>query len=211
LSWMVLRGRCRFCRGPISIRYPLVELATGAAFAVVGLTFGGHWGVPGFCALAATFIALVGIEGDGMALPARVAVVGTAVAVALLVAAGAADRRWSHVIGLALGTAVAGTVAVAIGPERPRRGSGSASRAGVEWGAGAALLPAGAALGWLGPWAGAEGLGTAVVVALVAGRSRGRGSSETDGRPRRRVALALALGVVVATVVARATGAGPGT
>jgi leader peptidase (prepilin peptidase)/N-methyltransferase len=33
LSWLLLRGRCRACRAPISIRYPLVELAgAGAAW-----------------------------------------------------------------------------------------------------------------------------------------------------------------------------------
>ena len=30
VSWLVLRGRCRSCRSPISIRSPLVELASGA-------------------------------------------------------------------------------------------------------------------------------------------------------------------------------------
>jgi leader peptidase (prepilin peptidase)/N-methyltransferase len=30
VSWLVLRARCRSCRSPISIRYPLVELASGA-------------------------------------------------------------------------------------------------------------------------------------------------------------------------------------
>ncbi len=34
LSWLVLRGRCRDCRQPISWRYPAVELATGMWFAV---------------------------------------------------------------------------------------------------------------------------------------------------------------------------------
>lgn len=29
VSWLVLRGRCRSCRSPISIRYPMVELASG--------------------------------------------------------------------------------------------------------------------------------------------------------------------------------------
>jgi leader peptidase (prepilin peptidase)/N-methyltransferase len=30
VSWLMLRARCRSCRAPISIRYPLVELASGA-------------------------------------------------------------------------------------------------------------------------------------------------------------------------------------
>jgi len=30
LSWLILRGRCRACRAPISPRYPIVELAAGA-------------------------------------------------------------------------------------------------------------------------------------------------------------------------------------
>lgn len=33
LSFVLLRGRCRYCREPISVQYPLVELATGALFA----------------------------------------------------------------------------------------------------------------------------------------------------------------------------------
>lgn len=35
LSWIALRARCASCRAPISVRYPLVELATGAVFALV--------------------------------------------------------------------------------------------------------------------------------------------------------------------------------
>jgi leader peptidase (prepilin peptidase) / N-methyltransferase len=32
LGWLMLRGRCADCANPISVRYPVVELATGAAF-----------------------------------------------------------------------------------------------------------------------------------------------------------------------------------
>ncbi len=32
VSWLALRGRCRDCRAPISIRYPSVELLTAAVF-----------------------------------------------------------------------------------------------------------------------------------------------------------------------------------
>jgi leader peptidase (prepilin peptidase)/N-methyltransferase len=39
-SWMVLRGRCRTCRSPISAMYPLVELTTAAGFAGGALVYG---------------------------------------------------------------------------------------------------------------------------------------------------------------------------
>lgn len=35
LSWVLLRGRCRSCRAPISVQYPIVEAVTGLAFALV--------------------------------------------------------------------------------------------------------------------------------------------------------------------------------
>lgn len=37
LSWLILRGRCRHCGAPISVRYPLVELMAGVIFAGVPL------------------------------------------------------------------------------------------------------------------------------------------------------------------------------
>ncbi|MGA2036897.1 MAG: prepilin peptidase [Acidimicrobiales bacterium] len=40
VSWILLRGRCRQCHRPISLRYPLVELATGVLFAALALIFG---------------------------------------------------------------------------------------------------------------------------------------------------------------------------
>jgi leader peptidase (prepilin peptidase)/N-methyltransferase len=37
ISWLLLRGHCRDCKQPISLRYPLVELAVGFWFAAVVL------------------------------------------------------------------------------------------------------------------------------------------------------------------------------
>ena len=39
LSWLLLRGRCRSCAARIPARYPLVELALGAAFVATALVF----------------------------------------------------------------------------------------------------------------------------------------------------------------------------
>jgi leader peptidase (prepilin peptidase)/N-methyltransferase len=40
VSYLVLRGRCRACRSPISLRYPFVELLTAAMFAAAWWYYG---------------------------------------------------------------------------------------------------------------------------------------------------------------------------
>src|SRR3954447_16456335 len=40
LSWLLLRGRCRFCRVKISARYPALELLTALVFAAVAVVNG---------------------------------------------------------------------------------------------------------------------------------------------------------------------------
>ena len=39
-SWLVLRAKCRTCRGPISIRYPFVELLTAVVFVLAWWAYG---------------------------------------------------------------------------------------------------------------------------------------------------------------------------
>jgi leader peptidase (prepilin peptidase)/N-methyltransferase len=43
LGWILLGGRCRGCREPISIQYPLVELATGLIWAGMAWQHGASW------------------------------------------------------------------------------------------------------------------------------------------------------------------------
>src|SRR5215469_6658863 len=42
VTWLVLRGRCKNCGAPVSVRYFLVELLTGVAFLGSWLKFGSH-------------------------------------------------------------------------------------------------------------------------------------------------------------------------
>lgn len=69
VSWLLLRGRCASCRTKISMRYPLVELATGLLSAWVAWHFG--FGAPAACGLLITWalIALTGIDIDHQLLP----------------------------------------------------------------------------------------------------------------------------------------------
>jgi leader peptidase (prepilin peptidase)/N-methyltransferase len=69
VSWLLLRGRCAACKTKISVRYPLVELATALLSGWVAWHFG--FGVSAACALLVTWalIALAGIDIDHQLLP----------------------------------------------------------------------------------------------------------------------------------------------
>jgi leader peptidase (prepilin peptidase) / N-methyltransferase len=69
LSWLMLKGRCSQCKNPISIRYPLVELATGLLSLLVAWHFG--FGTQAFAAVFLTWVlvALTCIDLDKMLLP----------------------------------------------------------------------------------------------------------------------------------------------
>ncbi|MFL0252265.1 prepilin peptidase [Clostridium neuense] len=40
ISWVVLKGKCRFCKSQISCRYPLVEFMCGTVFLLIYLKYG---------------------------------------------------------------------------------------------------------------------------------------------------------------------------
>ena len=81
VSWLVLRGRCRGCRAPISARYPAVEALTAALF---GLTFwlggGLSLALPFDLAFVSAIVALVFIDAEHMLLPNVITYPGAAVA-----------------------------------------------------------------------------------------------------------------------------------
>nr|WP_314540415.1 A24 family peptidase [uncultured Massilia sp.] len=69
VSWLVLRGKCKACKAPISVRYPLVELVTGALSALLVWQLGS--GPMGLAALpfAWLLIAMTLIDYDTKTLP----------------------------------------------------------------------------------------------------------------------------------------------
>jgi len=62
LSWLALGGRCRYCKTRISLQYPLVELLTAIASAVVVWQFGAAWQALAALFFTWTLIALAGID-----------------------------------------------------------------------------------------------------------------------------------------------------
>ncbi len=71
LSWLALRGRCRSCGAPISVRYPAVELLTALAFAAVALVRGVDEGLARELPFVAGVIAVGAIDLDHKIIPNR--------------------------------------------------------------------------------------------------------------------------------------------
>jgi leader peptidase (prepilin peptidase)/N-methyltransferase len=101
LSWLILRGRCRDCAAPISVRYPVVEALTAVLFVSVAAAFNPFVGDPSvprlvadviilvaYLYLMAISVALTAIDLDLHRLPNAIVLPGYAVGVVLLGVAG---------------------------------------------------------------------------------------------------------------------------
>ena len=69
VSYLFLRGKCSVCGVPISLRYPLVEIATGALFFYCGWKWGATPTALVWSGFAASVLALALIDWDTTLLP----------------------------------------------------------------------------------------------------------------------------------------------
>lgn len=69
LGWIMLGGKCRDCKEPISWRYPAIELLTALIFVLVYWQIGFTPYLPVALAFAATMTALIFIDAEHMILP----------------------------------------------------------------------------------------------------------------------------------------------
>lgn len=69
LGWLLLRGKCRDCGAPISIRYPVVELGTAILFLVVWRAFPHDWTIVFPLYYAATLLAITLTDFDLQLIP----------------------------------------------------------------------------------------------------------------------------------------------
>jgi len=69
VSWLALRGRCRYCKTQISWQYPLVELLTALASAAIAWKFGFGWPLAAGLVFTWVLIAASGIDVRTQLLP----------------------------------------------------------------------------------------------------------------------------------------------
>lgn len=82
LSWASLGGKCRYCKAPISPRYPIIEMISGLAYAAIALlfplsSFGA--GVIGLCLLFTILLAASVIDFETYTIPDELTLPGTAI------------------------------------------------------------------------------------------------------------------------------------
>ena len=155
LSWVLQRARCRWCKAPISVRYPLVELLTGILFLLAYLaTPDGELGLLliAWLVLAGLVVATF-VDFDRFEIPDEVSIGGMFAAPILSVLVPQLHRD----------TALA--QALTDGPGVDRLGALVASLAGLAVGGGVLI-----AIGWIGKAVyGRDAMGFGDVKLLAAG------------------------------------------
>ena len=114
VSWLLLRGRCRDCSEPISVRYPLVEAGLGSLFAATYLIVGDDpwWRLALGLVLCFVLVTITLTDLDLRVIPNKVVLAGALTAVAL-VAIGDADELPEHAIAAAAAGGALFLVAIA--------------------------------------------------------------------------------------------------
>lgn len=171
LSWVLLRGRCRDCGQPFSIRYAIVETTTAVLFAAAPLVLGVSWSLVAYWWFLGVGIVLVLTDLDHQRIPNRILYPGIVVGSVLLSVGAVADGDVTS-LPRALGGAVGYFTALLVLALLARGGLGFGDvklavllgmfTAYVSWG----TLFAAAALAIL--------IGGLVAVGLLVARKRGR-------------------------------------
>lgn len=78
VSWLLLGGRCRTCGGPISARYPMLELTNGVLWALVFLRARQWPELLGGVFFASACLALAAIDLEFQILPDKITLTGLA-------------------------------------------------------------------------------------------------------------------------------------
>jgi leader peptidase (prepilin peptidase) / N-methyltransferase len=105
LGYVLLGGKCRRCRRPISVRYPLVEMITAVAFVLQAWVFGGDpWLLFSRLVFTGILIVLFGTDFDTQRLPDALTLPG--IAIGLAGSLWLPPGIWDSLVGVALGAGI---------------------------------------------------------------------------------------------------------
>jgi leader peptidase (prepilin peptidase)/N-methyltransferase len=143
LGWLLLRGKCRHCKTPISPRYPIIEALTAIIFVIVYNRFGLSIQTIGYSLLMCWLLALTLIDLDTMTLPNPLTQSGLVLGLAFQFVAGYLDTNHAiaggrdyliqGILGMVVGIWLYDTIAVvgSIMMGRLAQGGGDAKLMGM--------------------------------------------------------------------------------
>lgn len=105
VSWLTLKGRCRYCGERISWRYPAVELLTALLFGAVYWRFGMAWVTLPMMALTALLIVITFIDIDHAIIPNGLVLFGLVPGILTTVLSLTGNPWWDGFAGIAAGAA----------------------------------------------------------------------------------------------------------
>lgn len=76
ISYLFLRGRCRYCKDKISVRYPVVEAINAFLYVSLLWRYGPGWDFLLYCVLVSSLIVITFIDLDYQIIPDRITLVG---------------------------------------------------------------------------------------------------------------------------------------
>lgn len=102
LSYIILKGRCRFCSAKISIRYPIIEILTATFLLLLFLKYGATLDYLRFAFFVCVLIVISAIDIEHLVIPNRVIVPAIAVGILFSIIMGFKTLLESF-IGIAVG------------------------------------------------------------------------------------------------------------
>lgn len=76
LSWLILKGKCRYCGVKLSRMYPAIEIVTALLFVAVFWRFGWVWATPVYMAFAAAMVLVTFVDFIDWTIPDEVTLPG---------------------------------------------------------------------------------------------------------------------------------------
>jgi leader peptidase (prepilin peptidase)/N-methyltransferase len=104
LSWLILWGKCRNCKEPISPRYMVVELLTGALFLTCYLHFGPTLATLKCAVFGFLLLGLVFTDAETKLLPDALTLPGLAIGIGFSLIVPVNDLAWRIIPGLVSST-----------------------------------------------------------------------------------------------------------
>lgn len=103
LSWLLCRGRCRYCGEPISVQYPIIESLNAILYVLLYIRYGLSMELIFFCILGSTLLVIAAIDFFHEIIPDRLNLLCVVLGGVFVLTSQAGPGWFDGLLGLLLG------------------------------------------------------------------------------------------------------------